>query len=99
MLSIIIIFGHVDKEIVNKISKHVTKVPVSGKNKSGSTVLNLKRSHKYCSCFKTRVSQLMLMIISQYGNHTDILFFSESYSLSISPAAHVTMNIPQRVNF
>ena len=65
LLNIIIIFGHVDKEIVNKIGKHVTKVPVSGKNKSGSTVLNLKLSHKHCSCFKTRVSQLMLIIISQ----------------------------------
>lgn len=58
------IWPSVDKEIVNKIGKHVTKVPVSGKNKSGSTVLKLKLSHKYCSCFKTRVSQLMLMIIS-----------------------------------
>lgn len=53
MLNFIIIFGYIDKEVVNKIGECVAKVSVSGKNISGSTVLNLKFSQKYCSYFKT----------------------------------------------
>ena len=53
VLNFIIIFGYVDKEVVNKIGECVAKVSVSGKNISGSTVLNLKFSQKYCSYFKT----------------------------------------------